>query len=620
MSVVWDGRGYVVATIPRWRRYWPTITAVAAVSVAMAMRLFVPGQWWVAIVWTVAVLVVFVPEAGDNSSHGSDESLARQLQRRAERAVAKGKPPTVRLIDVGPGTTRLWPIAVFTVAAVAAVGPGQVVLGAFLVLLALTFPCQLVTLARTSDDAVTKLARNYVARVSARGKAGVEEHWKQTIANPAWGAGSAGPGAKRRGAKSTPGVPVGGPLPRTKLTVTHYDDVTDSWRGRLHLGAGRLTIDDALKAVPLIAKAWDVSADLVHVRKDPKSEARAYVWVYKSNPLHRTYEWQGPSYKNGEIVLGYYANGQPAKARLWRPSWGVKFSRVTGNTGGGKSSTSEVIGAELLLWGAAVVIVIDPQGGSSLPFLSPRAHYLADDIESARRMLRAVHAVMRSRERRKRPKKPSRAHPLFYVIIEEAPSVLADKECAALVEEIAKQVRKVWGAVAIVAQHYTAGETGGSALRSQLGNGIVALFAQTEPVTGPAAPSKRWPGVEPEKLPPPDEETAPGVVNAGTCYLPMCGSTLPARHIHIPEASAEIFDTIAAELEPPAGWSPADLRAFETEWPEAPWAHADALAYEDEEESEPAAVVPGARSAGDAHTGTGAGVGGPAHEPEATAR
>lgn len=251
---------------------------------------------------------------------------------------------------------------------------------------------------------------------------------------------------------------------------------------------------------------------------DKKMDA-ARLLVIDRNPLHEVLPWPGPSLDpaTGACQIGLYADGQPALFRFFLPGWGPLSSLIAGSTGSGKSRLVELLLGEAMHSGLIVPWLIDPQGGQSLPRWIDYVDWCALDIDEARRMLRAAVRIKRGRQRRlsrvewtdetgrvlrgKETFEPSPDMPELAVFIEEAHRVLADTECAEIVQEIAQEGRKTGVSVTLVTQYPSVEQLGNSmVIRGEVASGNVIVFRTGSRLAGAMAFNGALP-VEPHKLP-----------------------------------------------------------------------------------------------------------------------
>ena len=282
--------------------------------------------------------------------------------------------------------------------------------------------------------------------------------------------------------------------------------VPAGWRATIELAAG-VDPDSVTAAVRRIAGAYGLPRHLVAVEPGAGEHLAELLVMAAGDPLSQLHPVTGLTLTDGWVTVGVYADGTPARWQLWAPGGGfgsgVCHGLICGTTGSGKSGILDTLCVELHGCDRAVLWLGDGQDGASSPDWAGHlgagervggADWYAPGVAEVRRMLRAAERIMTGRNRRQgraswtdakgRPRRGRRACvpiadlPGLYVIIDEAPDVLADAECARIIGRIGKQGRKVAVGVILVTQVPSLEELGGKgvALRSMLASTNVAVL------------------------------------------------------------------------------------------------------------------------------------------------
>lgn len=365
----------------------------------------------------------------------------------------------------------------------------------------------------------------------------------------------------------------GGALPGSQLFG--LNDLPDGrgWEAIIQLPPhDAQTSESAVNAVRRIAKAFRVPAAQVVVEMDPDGlEDTARLLVLKTNELHPVQRFDGPTldHETGECRIGMHADGTPAMWRLWTPGSGVCHGMVAGTTGSGKSGLLKILCTEIRHSGVAQLLLADPEGGESAPDWVDGAHCFAGTLPRIRRMLQSAERVMKARKRRRSRHRwtdeqgrvrrghgtftPSKDEPAIYVVIDEAPDVLADPECRRIIDLIGKKGRK-WGIAAIIfVQVPSLSELGGAlTVRSMLSSTNIVIFRTSDGLSATMGVPMKVP-VDPVNLP---TQWPDGTTTAGLGYLPRVGGRVsPMRGAHQDDPYHWATSGI------PAQWHPDDLAA-----------------------------------------------------------
>lgn len=365
----------------------------------------------------------------------------------------------------------------------------------------------------------------------------------------------------------------GGALPGAQLYG--ISDLPDGrgWEAIIQLPAhDAQSSETAVAAVRRIAKAYRVPVAQVVVETDPDGmEDTARLLVLNHNPLRKIQlvETLTLNQETGEVRIGWHADGEPAMWRLWTPGSGVCHGMVAGTTGSGKSGLLRILCTEIRHSGVAQLMLADPEGGESAPDWVDGAHCFAGGIPRIRRMLQGVERVMKARKRRRARHRwiddqgrtrrghgaftPTKDEPAIYVVIDEAPDVLADPECRRIIDLIGKKGRK-WGIAAIIfVQVPSLSELGGAlTVRSMLSSTNIVIFRTSDSLSATMGVPMKVP-VDPVNLP---AQWPDGTTTAGLGYLPKVGGRVsPFR------ASKQEDPYHWATSGIPAQWHPDDLAA-----------------------------------------------------------
>lgn len=366
---------------------------------------------------------------------------------------------------------------------------------------------------------------------------------------------------------------AGGALPGSQLVGVN--DLPDGrgWEAIITLPShDAQSSETAVAATRRIAKVYRVPAAQVVVETDPDGmEDTARLLVLNSNELRPKQLFEHPTldHETGECRIGMHADGTPALWRLWTPDSGVCHGMVAGTTGSGKSGLLKILCTEIRHSGVAQLMLADPEGGESAPDWVDGATCFAGTIPRIRRMLQGVERIMKVRKRRRARHRwvdaqgrtrrghgaftPAADEPAIYVVIDEAPDVLADPECRRIIDLLGKKGRK-WGlAVIIFVQVPSLSELGGAlTVRSMLSSTNIVIFRTSDSLSAAMGVPMKVP-VDPVNLPAqwPDGETT-----AGLGYMPRVGGRVsPLR------AGFQEDPYYWATSGIPTQWRPDDLAA-----------------------------------------------------------
>ena len=274
----------------------------------------------------------------------------------------------------------------------------------------------------------------------------------------------------------------------------------DGWESVLQLVGGRQRPEAAIAATDLIAGAYGVDPTRVTVTRLPDGRNdRAFIALHYVNPLQEVRTFTKPSLDKatGWITIGVYADGTPARWRLYEPGSGPCGGLIFGAQGSGKSSLANQLAAEITQAGFAVLWLGDGQEGLSMPdWVEQGARWFGYTIAETRRMLQGAERVLEARQRRRRSIRRIDAkgrskrgaaqfdatpeEPYLYVLVDEWPEVGPDPECRRIVARLLKTGRKVGITCIVISQIPSVAEFGSdndaSVIRSLSSTTNIAMF------------------------------------------------------------------------------------------------------------------------------------------------
>lgn len=373
----------------------------------------------------------------------------------------------------------------------------------------------------------------------------------------------------------------GGALPGAQLIGIKDLDDDRGWQALIRLpDDDAQSTETAIAAVRRIAKAYRVPTSQVVVEPPLDGmEDTARLLLLTRNPLAKPQVFSGPTLDlaTGQFSLGIHADSHPAPWRLWTPGSGVNHGMVAGTTGAGKSGLLRTICCEIVSSGRALLLLADPEGGSSVGDWQLGAHCFAGTVPRIRRMLRGALRIMNARKRRRggatwvddqgRTRRgyssfePTPEEPAVYVVIDEAPDVLADPECREIIAQIGKKGRKHGVAVIIFVQIPSLSELGGDlAVRAMLSSVNIVIFRTSDKLSAQMGLPMKLP-IDPANLPAffPDGSSTAGlgyVASAGGRVSPIRASYQPdpvewvgrVELIPVPENDRAAFGDDAGNL------------------------------------------------------------------------
>lgn len=296
---------------------------------------------------------------------------------------------------------------------------------------------------------------------------------------------------------------------------------TIGWSGTVHLRPGQAATD-VYNLRAKIASVFDVHASSV-VLSPMESERRLRIEVYETNPLQQIQYFTQPSLdmETGRFVTGHGTLGQPAYWDLWQPGVGACHGLIFGTTRAGKSGFSNLLLAEARMSGCVLPVFLDPEGGLSGPAWVDTVPIFASSMDEIREALRAVTRLAdyrraemakelyldrRGVERKGRTwTEPTDRWRLVVVNCDEAPRVMRDGECAALIKDGLTRTLKIGIGYNLYAQVPSISELGGDGvIRSQAASLNIIAFRTSDRMSGtmgipgampidPATLPKKWP-------------------------------------------------------------------------------------------------------------------------------
>lgn len=238
----------------------------------------------------------------------------------------------------------------------------------------------------------------------------------------------------------------------------------------LKLVRGVQTLSDARMALPRIVTALDVRIENLLIEEvlptDDNPEPPPSILKFQvitDSPIRKTVPLMGPNWRRDEekiwIDLGPYADGDGTakwKVTTKNSVWG---GYLVGDIGSGKSTMADNIALSIMDTGLFDVFYIDPQNGSSSPFLYDAATWsLGKSVESWEKMLAALeHLVdIRGMENYARLRvpgfTPSTSRPGVIVFIDECHEVF--KYFTKRWADVARKGRKVGVGIIAMSQIY----------------------------------------------------------------------------------------------------------------------------------------------------------------------
>lgn len=260
----------------------------------------------------------------------------------------------------------------------------------------------------------------------------------------------------------------------------------------------------------------------------------ARLTVLTRNPLQETVHWPGPGLdpSRGTFPIARTADGQTLNWRLWWPGGGGVHGMLAGTTGSGKSAALDLILCEVAASDRLVPVIIDGNGGMSVPDWLQHAPYTATSYDEALELVRWVESIRQARseryahqswtDRKGRARRGARSIdptpevPGIVLVIDEAHFLLDTKaKLLRLLEDLAKMGRKTAISIILVTQHPSVSELGGSSvLRGLIRTGTVIGFRTDKTSSGMITNAPMPEGLD--RLP---QEFPNGDPTQGLCYV-----------------------------------------------------------------------------------------------------
>ena len=320
---------------------------------------------------------------------------------------------------------------------------------------------------------------------------------------------------------------------------------------------GDIVPADVMANEARIAGAWDKPRTEVFTEPYPDGrESRCKITILKRDNLRDVTEWDGSGIdpETGCASIGRYADGQPARIRLFARRDGTRHGLIAGATGSGKTYALDLLIRIALTSGFIVPVVLDPQEGQSLPQWRKRVLY-ASGVDECMAMLRGLQAGMLDRSRYLSSVTwDDDGHetegmdffdpviaglPIVLVIGDEFPVLLTDprhgNEAIRLTADLGKRGRKTGVSLWPVAQVPSLSELGDQVVRSMLVGGNVVCLRTGDRVSA----GMLGLDVDPSSLP---RYFADGTPTYGLGYVvgPELRQATARTHIVSPAARREV--------------------------------------------------------------------------------
>lgn len=282
-----------------------------------------------------------------------------------------------------------------------------------------------------------------------------------------------------------------GGLKNVRLTHLETDERGNVHKFLVQLIEGKQTFETLLGAQGRIAGAMNVpDPNIVIERGDEAS--KAILTIVTGLDLGKVKAWHRPMYNaaNGTVELGSYNDddsGAVLSIIVKNGMFGVTFC---GAQGTGKSACMEQVILSLLASGLFSLLYIDPQGGMSSPMLAEAAEWTAKSVEEGVALLKTLPRMREYRQAKlaragKKGFTPTREMPGVIIAIDEFHEMAAIPEARAILNKLAKTIRKVGMGLFIATQDLGLEAFGGDqSLRTQLTAKNVVYFATPSKVQG----------------------------------------------------------------------------------------------------------------------------------------
>lgn len=288
------------------------------------------------------------------------------------------------------------------------------------------------------------------------------------------------------------------------MKLSLIDAIPDGNRYLITLVPGKHTAESAQRMVPFIASALGpagitASQLTVEAAETPSGEPSPHLGVLTvTNPKPKAREIQeftGSTLipEKGIFADGPYPDGQMAYARLYKVDEHGRPMRAAsglyvGDQGSGKSRFMEHKLLEHLLSGLFVTVILDGQGGASMPKFLDHVYWAAITPDE---WLRAMQALIRLgmyrankiARRRDNCWYATEEEPFVQLFIDEAHVVLSNREIVRMLKVYVQELEKCGMGVDLITHKPlttemgdSSGAAGASVIRDLLTNGNAAVF------------------------------------------------------------------------------------------------------------------------------------------------
>lgn len=307
----------------------------------------------------------------------------------------------------------------------------------------------------------------------------------------------------------------GGLLPGSEIIthdrLHHLDDPDEEIGQKFHiqLRRGKMTTSNVISKTEQLASQFGVAPAEIAVEDVPSRRAdQAFISIYKQDALKRVIPFTSPvdvfNSETGIASIASYPDGMDVLYRYYRRGSGPVHDLIAGTTGSGKSRLLDMLLAIERHSPLMTSVVIDPQGGQSLPDWVDAVPVFASTLEEAAVVIAGVEDEMYRRNKilanlewvdskgRQRKGKsffdPTPEMPLLCLTIDEAHVILANAELAKTLENIAKMARKCGIKLRLVVQVPLLDQLGGSStLRDMVAAGNVIVLRTANRLSGQVA-------------------------------------------------------------------------------------------------------------------------------------
>ncbi|MFD0775115.1 FtsK/SpoIIIE domain-containing protein, partial [Streptomonospora algeriensis] len=244
------------------------------------------------------------------------------------------------------------------------------------------------------------------------------------------------------------------------------------WRARVRLAAGQ-TGRKALEARDGVESALGTREGAVRIEPDKRNVREVTVHVTEVDPHAEPILWPGPTMTeiSDPLTVGLYDDGEECSLQLFKPGHGIRHMMICGQTGSGKSGLVNLLLAEMVSLGTAVVWGIDLKGGQELGPWKPLMDRCATSVDEAMVLLGAAKRVVdrRGETAGERVWTPTRERPALIIVLDEAAELLpVELDGLELVKSLVRRGRSTAVSFIGSAQDSTTAAWGGTDLQAQL--------------------------------------------------------------------------------------------------------------------------------------------------------